>query len=171
MSAPRAPRGSNALAQVTYEVLVLQGGKWTIESRYSNAEREEAISDAKSMHENPHVVAVKVIKETHDPDTGSSYESTVFSTEAAKMAIGATKNFADMEVNVGGGPDYADMDLGAGGFTDFDEPAKPAKPEKKKRALGKNPIAMIFMKILFITTLSLLFAFLATYIYSGGLFS
>ena len=51
------------MAEVTYEVYVLESGRWTIESRYTNMEREAAIDDAKSMHSNPAVKAVKVIKE------------------------------------------------------------------------------------------------------------
>jgi len=158
------------LAEITYEVLVLQAGKWTIESRYSQSERETAINDAKSMHENPHVKAVKVVKETYDPDTGDNYDSTVFSTEAAKPIVGG-KSFADMEVTVGT-PDYSEMSFGPGGFGDTDEAEEPAKKEKgKKRSkpVGKNPIAMIFLKILFITAVSLGFAIFSGFIFSGGL--
>ncbi len=158
------------MAEITYEVLVLQAGKWTIESRYSQAEREDAINDAKSMHENPHVKAVKVVKETYDPATGENYDSTVFSTEAAKPAIGG-RNFADMEVTVGT-PDYAEMSFGAGGFGDTGQAGASAKEEKEKKKskpIGKNPIAMIFLKILFITAVSLGFAFFVGYIFSGGL--
>lgn len=155
------------MAQITYEVLVLQAGKWTIESRYNKLEREAAIADAKSMHENPHVVAVKVVKETYDEETNSNYESTVFSTEAAKPTVGETSKFADMEVDVGG-PDFADMSFGADGFEDdgyVAEPRKKSKKQKQARPSGRNPIAMIFIKILVITTVSLAFAFVATFLF------
>jgi len=156
------------LAEITYEVYVQQGGKWTIESRYSKMERADAIEDAKSMHENPSVVAVKVVKETYDPETHATYESTVFSTEAARPTVGEKKNFSDMEVDVGG-PDFADMTLGEVGFEDdYDEPKK-----KKKAAKGKSsrsPIGMIFLKILTITTVSLVIAFVATFAFTGSLF-
>jgi hypothetical protein len=132
-------------------------------------ERADAIEDAKSMHENPAVVAVKVIKETYDPETHATYESTVFSTEAAKPAIGEKKNFSDMEVDVGG-PDFADMTIGEGGFEDdYEEPKK----KNKKAAKGKStrsPIGMIFLKILTITTVSLVIAFVATFAFTGSLF-
>ena len=158
------------MSEITYEVYVLQAGKWTIESRYSKTEREEAIGDAKAMHENPAVVAVKVIKETYDSDTGANYESTVFTTEAAKPSLGGSGGFANMEVNVEK-TDFAEMSFGDGGFDeDYSDVKMPKKKAKKKSVpTGKNPIAMIFMKILFITSVSLGFAFAATFVYSGGL--
>ena len=159
--------------EVTYEIYILQGGKWTIESRYAKSERAVANEDAKGMHDNPAVVAVKVVKETYNTETHATYDTTVFSTEAAKPSIGAKKSFADMEIEVGT-PDFADMTLGEIGFeaetADYDAPK--AKDKKKaKDKIGKSPIGMIFFKIITITTVSLVFAFVATFAFTGSLFN
>jgi hypothetical protein len=163
------------LAEITYEVYVLTGGRWTIESRYTNLEREVAIEDAKSMHSNPSVKAVKVIKETYDAEKNSTIEATVFTTESiSDIGGGGGGGFANMEVEVGGGPDFAEMtfDTDTGGFDDYDEPVarKPRKAKKKARASGKSPIGTIFLKIMMITAVSLGFAFFMTYLSTEGFF-
>ena len=78
-----------------------------------------------------------------------------------------------MEVEVGT-PDFADMTLGEIGFeaetADYDAPK--AKDKKKaKDKIGKSPIGMIFFKIITITTVSLVFAFVATFAFTGSLFN
>ena len=159
------------MAEITYEVYVLEGGRWTIESRYTNMERDVAIEDAKSMHSNPNVKAVKVIKETYEASTNSTIEATVFSTESIS-AHEPSGGFADMEVEVGGGPDFAEMEFDLDAM-DYDEPLparKPKKAKKKVRPSGKSPIGTIFLKIMLITAVSLGFALLMTYLSTEGFF-
>jgi hypothetical protein len=162
------------LAEITYEVYVLEGGRWTIESRYSNLERDVAIEDAKSMHSNPRVKAVKVIKETYDEATNSNVEAVVFTTESVgNMGSGRGNSFADMEVDVGGGPDFAEMEFDLDSSGDFDDPLparKASKPKKKGKPSGKSPIGTIFLKIMMITAFSLGFAFFMTYLSTEGYF-
>jgi len=161
--------GGENLAEITYEVYVLEGGRWTIESRYSNMEREVAIEDAKSMHSNPNVTAVKVIKETYDSSTNSTIDATVFSTESIS-AHEPSGSFADMEVDVGGGMDFSEMEFDLDSM-DYDEPLparKPKKAKKKARPSGKSPIGTIFLKIMLITAVSLGVALLMTYFSTEG---
>jgi hypothetical protein len=166
--------GGDILAEITYEVYVLVSGRWTIESRYTNMEREAAIDDAKSMHSNPSVKAVKVIKETYDASTNSTIEATVFTTESvADMPSRGGSDFADMEVNVGGGTDFADMTFDTDSLNDYDDPMpapQTRKVKKKVKAAGKSPIATIFLKIMMITGFSIGFALLMTYFSTEGYF-
>ena len=159
------------MAEITYEVYVLEGGRWTIESRYSNLEREVAIEDAKSMHTNPKVKAVKVIKETYDAVTNSTVEAVVFTTESISDLSNRGSNFADMEVDVGG-DDFADMEFDLDNLPDFDDPLPSRKPKKKKptRPSKRSPIGAIFIKIMLITAVSLGIAFLMTYLSTEGYF-
>ena len=165
------------MAEITYEVYVLAGGRWTIESRYTNLEREVAIDDAKSMHGNPNVKAVKVIKETYDVEKNSTIEATVFTTESISeiKGGGGGGGFADMEVEVGGGTDFSEMSFdldSSGNFDDYDEPVakKPRKAKKKAGASGRSPIGTIFLKIMMITAVSLGIAFFMTYSSTEGFF-
>ncbi len=159
------------MAEVSYEVYVKQSGRWTIEQRYTNMERQVAIDDAKSMHDNPSVEAVKVVKETYDENTNSTTEATVFSTESIRPAVGASADsgggMGDFEVEVDDRP-FADRGFGGDDEEEWDVPDM--KKKKKKAAAGKpsgrNPIATIFMKIVLITVVSLGFAFVMTFLYS-----
>lgn len=160
------------MAEITYEVYVQEGGRWTLETRYTAHEREAAIEDAKSMHSNPRVKAVKVVRETYDEDSNSTVESTVFSTESAKPLVGqkaASGSAADFEVEVRE-TSFADMEFDTSeGEDEWDVPdAKKKKKKSKGRPPGKNPIATIFLKILVITTFSLGFAMLMTYLFSDS---
>jgi hypothetical protein len=163
------------LAEVTYEVYVLVSGRWTIESRYTNMERDVAIEDAKSMHSNPHVKAAKVIKETYDQSTNSTIEAIVFTTESVvdlDQGRGGGGGFADMEIDVGGGTDFSEMEFDLNSVGNFDDPlpSRKSKPKKKAKPAGKSPIGTIFLKIMMITAFSLGFAFLMTYLNTEGFF-
>ena len=162
------------MAEITYEVYVLVSGRWTIESRYTNMEREAAIDDAKSMHSNPNVKAVKVIKETYEASTNSTIEATVFTTESiSDMPNTGGGGFADMEVNVGGGTDFSEMSFDMDAPDDYDDPAPSPRTRKAKKKIvkaGKSPIATIFMKIMLITAVSIGFALLMTYFSTEGYF-
>ena len=162
------------MAEITYEVYVLVSGRWTIESRYTNMEREAAIDDAKSMHGNPSVKAVKVIKETYDPSTNSTIEATVFTTESiADMPNKGGGGFADMEVEVGGGTDFSEMSFDMDAGNDYDDPMpapQTRRVKKKVKAASKSPIGTIFLKIMMITGFSIGFALLMTYLSTEGYF-
>ncbi len=165
------------MAEVSYEVYVKQSGRWTIEQRYTNMERQVAIDDAKSMHDNPSVEAVKVVKETYNESDNSTVESTVFSTESIRATVaesggGGGGGMGDFEVEIDDRP-FADRGFGGDEEEEWDVP-KAGKKKKKSaagaRPAGKNPIATIFMKILLITVVSLGLAFVMTYLYSEGIF-
>jgi hypothetical protein len=65
--------------QTHYEVQVKQNGRWEIHGRYSQAEKEHAIEEAKSLDGMKHIQSVKVIQEIYDPDEGTSKEYNVYS--------------------------------------------------------------------------------------------
>ncbi|MBC8269952.1 MAG: hypothetical protein H8E36_14500 [Rhodospirillaceae bacterium] len=64
--------------QTHYEVHVKQNGRWEIHGRHSQAEKEQAIEEAKSLDGQKHIQAVKVIQEIYDPEEGSSKEYNVY---------------------------------------------------------------------------------------------
>ncbi len=64
--------------QTHYEVHVKQNGRWEIHGRHTQAEKEQAIEEAKSLDGQKHIQAVKVIQESYDPEDGSSKEYNVY---------------------------------------------------------------------------------------------
>ncbi|MCH7936154.1 MAG: adenylate/guanylate cyclase domain-containing protein [Proteobacteria bacterium] len=63
----------------TFEVQVLQGGQWTIHENFPGHQREDAVAEAKNQLEGIGAVeAVKVVKETLDPDTGVFNDTVIF---------------------------------------------------------------------------------------------
>ena len=64
---------------VSYEVLSTRGDNWTIESVYDD--REMALYEARTLLENRHVKAVKVIQETYDDEADKTIARTIFNEE------------------------------------------------------------------------------------------
>ena len=62
----------------SYEVYVLQRGRWELHARHPAAGREAAIEEAKTLETLPNVVAVRVTREVYDAQTGVSSEYTIF---------------------------------------------------------------------------------------------
>ncbi|MEE8284953.1 MAG: hypothetical protein V3R63_08215, partial [Alphaproteobacteria bacterium] len=62
---------------VSYEVLSTRGGEnWIIQSVYDD--RDVALYEARSLLENRHLKAVKVIQETYDDETDRTISRTIF---------------------------------------------------------------------------------------------
>ena len=70
--------------QTTYEVSVLQGGRWEIHSRYNAMQKDDAIQEAMSLGTTPGIEATKVIREVYDPKEGLAEEYTVYKSESAR---------------------------------------------------------------------------------------
>lgn len=72
----------------TFEVHVQRDGQWIIHETYKAHQREEAIVEAKTQLSNrPDFTAVKVVKETLDPDSGVFNDSVIFKAEAPNKAV------------------------------------------------------------------------------------
>ncbi len=69
---------------VSYEVLSTRGDNWTIESVYDD--REVALYEARTLLDNRHLKAVKVVQETYDDEADRTTTRTIFN-----EARGATK--------------------------------------------------------------------------------
>lgn len=62
---------------VSYEILSLKAGKWSIEGVLGN--KQEALEDARSMLAGKHHLAIKVLEERYDPETDRTTTKLVFS--------------------------------------------------------------------------------------------
>ena len=69
----------------TFEVHVQQGGQWTIHATFRSHQREASIKEAKDLLvQRPNINAVKVIKETLNPDSGIFNDTVIFKANAQK---------------------------------------------------------------------------------------
>ena len=161
------------MVEVSYELYTQVKGRWNLEARYSNAERDEALNDAKNLSHDGHIDAVRLVRETYDAERGSSREATIYST--VKRGGGG----ASSDDGGGGGgydddDDYGDFDdfddSGGGGYrgyADDDEDEEESSRKRGRRAGGGTSLTtVIFVKLLVILTLSFGFAVLMTYLYS-----
>jgi len=83
--------------EVTYEVHVKQQGRWTMQARYDDGQEGAAVEEAKNLESMPGISATKVIRESYDPEEGTSLETTVYKSseraeyEAKKAASAAPR--------------------------------------------------------------------------------
>lgn len=75
--------------QTNIEIMVQQGGRWTIHARYPVTKKDAAIEEAKVLDKAPGIGAVKVIKEVYDAEAGTSNEYVIFKSTGVKMAAAA----------------------------------------------------------------------------------
>ncbi|MCX8231393.1 MAG: hypothetical protein OTJ45_06195, partial [Alphaproteobacteria bacterium] len=75
-----------------YELYIKQNGRWILEGNFQSHQREEALSDAKQLVQQPHIESVKVIREKRNPDTGVNLETTIYSSESKKGQKTGRKN-------------------------------------------------------------------------------
>ena len=57
-----------------FEVYVQTKGesRWILEARYSASEKTAALDDAKQLERQSHIEAVRVVRETHVPETNTT---------------------------------------------------------------------------------------------------
>ena len=93
----------------------MQGGRWSIHTRYSSTEHEDAIEDAKQV-EHSGIGNVRVLRDVYDEDIGTSHEQVVY----ASFGMGGKDkrgNTPNAKPGSGGGGGVG----GTAGYGDDDE--------------------------------------------------
>ncbi len=121
---------SDMASSVSYEVLSIRGANWMIESVYDD--REVALHEARTLLENRHLKAVKVVQESYDDEADRTITTTIFN-EARGAAKGKTKPATQEETK--------------------DAPAAPAVGTKKKD--GSEAINYLIVLVLSIGGIAL----------------
>jgi len=67
-------------AVTTYEVYVVDGGRWALHARYRREERDKALEEAQ-MIEREVKTQVKVVREVYNPTENSNEETTIYTSE------------------------------------------------------------------------------------------
>ena len=98
---------------VSYEVLSTRGDSWTIESVYDD--RDVALYEARSLRENRHLKAVKVIQEIYDDETDRTISRTIFNeargAAKAKAKLQAQEEAANVPAGAAVGRKTGDSDF------------------------------------------------------------
>lgn len=166
------------MVEVSYELYTQVKGRWNLEARYGNAEREDALNDAKNLSHDKSIDAVRLVRETYDPERGASREATIYST----VKRGEKSGGGDDRGGGGGGgydddyddyDDYDDFDDGGGGYggyggydEDEDEDEGGSRGRRRSGSSRFSMHTVILIKILIILMISFGFAVLMTYLFS-----
>ena len=66
------------MSSTSYEVQVMQGGKWRIHAQFPPSAREDAIEEAKTLESMPGLSGIKVVRDSYDDRTGLHKEHVVY---------------------------------------------------------------------------------------------
>lgn len=147
--------------QTTYEVYVLQGTRWEIQSRYNAVQKDAAIQEAKSLEVTPNIDATKVVKEIYNAKDGVSEEYTIYKSEALKKKAPSVREvFA-------AAPNAAVRAVRPAADTPrppakSKQPVARRKPVPKRRRQRKSSIVTVVVKVLLVMLFSMTVAALFT---------
>lgn len=71
-------KAGNIVGSTSYEVQVMQGGKWRIHAQFPPSSRDDAIEEAKTLESMPGVAGIKVVRDNYDDRTGLHKEHIVY---------------------------------------------------------------------------------------------
>lgn len=103
-----------ALQVTTYEIYIVDSGRWVLHARYRRDEREKALEEARLIERELNT-QVKVTREVYDPNTNASEETTIYASEKAGRVGGSGGGGAPRPAFGGAGGRG-----GGGGFDDFE---------------------------------------------------
>ncbi|MBF0249305.1 MAG: adenylate/guanylate cyclase domain-containing protein [Alphaproteobacteria bacterium] len=97
----------------SYEVLVMQGGKWRIHAQFPASAREDAIDEAKMLESMPGLGGIKVVRDEFDSVSGMHKEHTVFKSKVATPQAASGARY-DKYMQRAAQSKMDDMDFGDG---------------------------------------------------------
>jgi len=143
----------------SFEIYVLQRGRWELHARLSSLEREAAVEEAHALENLPNIEAVRVVREVYDARTGKSAEYTVYKTASG------TKKFPDF----GGGQGYGQTSARSGGggnsVSDWDDDLF-NEPDRKRKKRGTRLNSSVVTKLLILALVSFSIALVVTFMFT-----
>jgi len=131
------------MESTSYEVQVLQGGKWRIHAQFPSGARDDAIEEAKTLESMPGISGIKVVRDNYDDRSGLHREHVVHKHTPTKTA-------ASLSATSGDGNKYASImaRAQANRTPDFDDGMSSAQGRnRKKSSLGV--VAKLLLVLLF----------------------
>jgi class 3 adenylate cyclase len=86
----------------TYEIYLVDNGRWALHARYRRDERDKALDEARTMERELNT-QVKVVREVYNPTENSNEETTIYSTERGSLKPRASAGVARGGGYSGGG--------------------------------------------------------------------
>ena len=77
------------MASTSYEVQVMQAGKWRIHAQFPANARDDAIEEAKTLESMPGIAGIKVVRDSYDDRTGLHKEHIIHKHTPEKKVIEA----------------------------------------------------------------------------------
>ncbi|MFC1673488.1 adenylate/guanylate cyclase domain-containing protein [Pseudomonadota bacterium] len=132
------------MESTTYEVQVMQGGKWRIHAQFPPNGRDDALEEAESLESMPGISGIKVVRDTYDDRSGLHREHVIFKSKpSASAAQSSTASGGG-----GGKYDHYMARASANRLSDFDDPFA-AKDKSKKTSSGFGILIKILLVLLF----------------------
>ena len=149
----------------SYEVQVMQGGKWRIHAQFPPSGKEDAIEEAKTLESMPGLAGIKVVRDNYDDRAGLHREHVIYKHVPKKAPSSADKGGAAGSPSSGGGK-YAHYmaRAQANRMDDIDfGDAAPAGAPRKSSGLG------VITKLLLILLFSIAISALVVGVMNGFL--
>lgn len=145
----------------SYEVQVMQGGKWRIHAQFPPSGREDAIEEAKTLESMPGLSGIKVVRDNYDDRTGLHREHVIYK-YMPKKAAQAEAEIGSPSFDGGKYAHYMAR-AQANRMSDIDFGDGPLRP--KPKSSGVN----VFIKLLLVLLFSIAFAALVVFLVNGVL--
>ena len=149
----------------SYEVQVMQGGKWRIHAQFPPSGKEDAIEEAKTLESMPGLAGIKVVRDNYDDRAGLHREHVIYKHVPKKAPSSSDKGGAAGSPSSGGGK-YAHYmaRAQANRMDDIDfGDAAPAGAPRKSSGLG------VITKLLLILLFSIAISALVVGVMNGFL--
>ena len=72
--------------EITFEIYIQQGGRWLLEARFNNSQKDQAIEEARQIEKQSKLESIKVVREVTTTTTISSRSRSSIRGRAGKMA-------------------------------------------------------------------------------------
>ncbi|MDA0238618.1 MAG: adenylate/guanylate cyclase domain-containing protein [Proteobacteria bacterium] len=123
----------------SFEVYVLQRGRWELHGRHPSTAREAAIEEAKALDKLPTITSVKVVRDVLNEHSGTSSEYTVYKSSNISESVDDEPGALPRGTRRASAPEIIDDDiLDFEGFIDDDWDDEPDLKKKAKRKSRKK---------------------------------
>ena len=74
--------------EITFEIYIQQGGRWLLEARFNNSQKDQAIEEARQIEKQSKLESIKVVREVYDDDNNLIKEQIVYQGKGRENGAG-----------------------------------------------------------------------------------
>jgi len=145
------------MGQKSYEVQVMQGGRWRIHAQFPQNGHDDAIEEAKTLESLPGIVGIKVVRDVYDDRTGLHKANVVYkhTPEKSKQQAAPSNKYSKYQ-------NRANANRMAALDEDDDDEGGPKKKSSGLGVIVKMLLVLLFSIALSAVVTGLISAFLPT---------